>query len=211
MLAFTLGLLLAFGQSSAIGPVNAESLRRGLRGGFRPALAVQLGSCLGDGVWALAALAGLGALFTLPLMAVGGTLLGAALLLWLAASGWRETVVLVSEPGGVMRHGARLPAFWAGVVLSVVNPGSAAFWLGVGATLLASRLPVTGPTTLGQFALGYYLALLIWSFSFAALSWQAGLRLSTRVQLVIQRGVALVLAGLAALSLTALARRALAD
>ncbi len=37
----------------------SETLRRGLTGGFRPALLVQLGSLIGDAVWALLGLTGL--------------------------------------------------------------------------------------------------------------------------------------------------------
>ncbi|WP_215201023.1 LysE family transporter, partial [Escherichia coli] len=39
--------------------VFSETLRRGLTGGFRPALLVQLGSLIGDAVWALLGLTGL--------------------------------------------------------------------------------------------------------------------------------------------------------
>ena len=52
MVALVLGVALSFGQCLSVGPVNAEALRRGLRGGFRAALAVELGSCVGDGLWA---------------------------------------------------------------------------------------------------------------------------------------------------------------
>ena len=51
-LAFGLGLVL----NAAPGPVFAETVRQGTRGGFRLALAVQLGSLVGDGVWALVGL-----------------------------------------------------------------------------------------------------------------------------------------------------------
>jgi chemosensory pili system protein ChpE len=207
MLALLLGVALSFGQCLAVGPVNAEALRRGLRGGFRAALAVELGSCLGDGLWAALAFLGLGALFTIPLMDAAGSALGVLLLGYLAVQGWREAAPISAEPSQVVAESGRLPAFWAGMVLSVVNPGSAAFWVGVGATVLASHLPVVGPTTLLQFAAGYYAALVAWSFGFAALAWQMGLRLPTATQLWIQRAVALLLGALAGLSLYGLARR----
>jgi excisionase family DNA binding protein len=49
----------------APGPVFAATLRHGVRGGFRPALAVQIGSLVGDALWAVLGLAGVGLLATL--------------------------------------------------------------------------------------------------------------------------------------------------
>src|SRR5262249_8735620 len=170
-------------------------------------VAAARGPFLGDGLGAALAFLGLGALFTIPLMDAVGSALGVVLLGYLAVQGWREASPLSVEPSQIVAESGRLPAFWAGMVLSVVNPGSAAFWVGVGATVLASHLPVVGPTTLLQFAAGYYAALVVWSCGFAALAWQMGLRLPIATQLWIQRSVALLLGALAGLSLYGLARR----
>jgi threonine/homoserine/homoserine lactone efflux protein len=206
MIALVLGFLLALGQCLALGPVNTEALRRGLKDGFRASLAVELGSCFGDGLWAALAFAGLGALLTVQFMDVVGALLGVALLGWLAAQGWREAAVTV-EPAGALQQRSNLPPFWAGILLGVVNPGSAAFWIGVGATLLSTHLPQAGPAALAQFAAGYYAALLLWSVGFSLIVWQMGLRLPGRVQLYVQRAAAALLAAFACLSLENLARR----
>jgi hypothetical protein len=61
LLASGLGIVV----NAAPGAVFAESLRRGMRGGFRGAFAVQVGSLVGDAVWAILGLAGVGALFLL--------------------------------------------------------------------------------------------------------------------------------------------------
>jgi threonine/homoserine/homoserine lactone efflux protein len=106
-----------------------------------------------------------------------------------------------------LQQRANLPPFWAGALLSVVNPGSAAFWIGVGATLLATHLPATGPAALAQFAAGYYAALLAWSLSFSLLVWQLGLRLPGRVQVIVQRAAAVLLAVFACISLVNTLRR----
>src|SRR4028118_2062291 len=60
--AFFLGLLF----NAMPGAVFAESLRRGLRGGFGPAFAVQAGSLAGDLVWAVLGVLGAAALFPPP-------------------------------------------------------------------------------------------------------------------------------------------------
>lgn len=207
MLVVAIGFLLAIGQCLTVGPVNAEALRRGLTGGFRAALAVELGSCIGDGLWAALALAGLGTLFAFQVMDVAGTLAGATLLGWLAIRGWQEAALAVMDPTATRGQHTRLPAFWAGALLGIANPSSAAFWAGLGATLLAGGLPVHGAGALIQFASGYYVALLFWCFVFAAAVWQAGLRLPVWVQIWLQRAVACLLGLFAVVSLMSMLRR----
>ena len=55
-MAFLLGLIF----NAAPGAVFAETIRRGVDGGYRPALAVQIGSLAGDAAWALLGPAGIG-------------------------------------------------------------------------------------------------------------------------------------------------------
>lgn len=207
MLVAALGLALALGQCFAVGPVNAEALRRGLRSGFGAALAVEIGSCFGDGLWAALAFTGLSALLALPFMDLAASVAGFVLLGYLAVQSWRGAKPVVFDPSLLDARPSDLPGVWAGLLLSVVNPGSAAFWVGVGATVLASHLPVVGPSTLIQFAAGYYAALVGWSFAFSALAWQLGRRLPTPAQVGIQRAVSIFLGALAAFSLVAAARR----
>lgn len=206
MLAILLGMVLSLGQCLAVGPVNAEALRRGLKGGFRAALLVELGSCFGDGLWAVLAFTGLSALLALPFMDLAGSVLGFILLAWLAIQGWRDARSLTIDPGRLARQTSELPGLWAGLLLGVVNPGSAVFWVGVGATVLASRLPDLGPTTLLEFAIGYYIALLGWSFGFSAFAWQLGQRLSPAAQVWIHRSIAVFMGALAGFSLMAVTR-----
>jgi chemosensory pili system protein ChpE len=199
MVELVLGFALALGQCAAVGPVNLEALRRGIRGGFWRALEVEAGSILGDGLWALLALAGAGALAATEAAKAWSGLVGAVLLGWLAWRGWHEAIP-APEPGGEERlHGRR--GFWVGALLAVVNPGSAAFWAGVGATLLATRLPERGRGALLLFALGYYAALLLWSVAFAGIVGQARRWLPPRYLRLAQRVLALLLGVLALVAL----------
>ena len=75
-----IAVLLALAYCAAPGPVLAEAARRGLKSGFRAALAVELGSLAGDALWiglmfaGAAALAGAGGI-RLAAGAVGGLFL----------------------------------------------------------------------------------------------------------------------------------------
>ena len=75
--AFALGLLF----NAAPGAVFAETIKVGVRGGFRPAFAVQLGSLAGDALWALLGLVGVGLLLQLEAVRLPVGLAGVAYLL----------------------------------------------------------------------------------------------------------------------------------
>lgn len=62
---------------------------RGARGGFRPALSVQLGSLAGDALWAVLGLAGVGLLAQAESLRVPVGVAGVLYLLWLAIDSWR--------------------------------------------------------------------------------------------------------------------------
>src|SRR5262245_32803052 len=157
MLAIMLGLAYV----ASPGPVNIETLRCGLSGGFRVALALQLGSLLGDLFWASLALAGVGLLLT---HAAAQTILGiagTALLVYLGCSAlhsWR-TLAAVASPAGDPTAQARPAApaawrmAWMGAAMATANPFGPAFWLSIGGAMGhgAQQHPVT---FLGGFFLG---------------------------------------------------------
>jgi threonine/homoserine/homoserine lactone efflux protein len=112
------------------GAVNAEALRRGLRGGFGAALLVQLGAVAGRVVWAALALAGTGTLAGAGPMRFGLAALGAMLILrtaWntLATPPDHSSALNGSRP---VLHGE----FAAGFILSLTNPLALVFWSGLG-------------------------------------------------------------------------------
>src|SRR5207253_5934788 len=85
--AFVLGFVF----NATPGPVFAETVRQGIRGGFRSAFAVQVGSLAGDALWAAIGLIGVGLL--LQLESLRFPISGASIvyLLWLAWSSWRAS------------------------------------------------------------------------------------------------------------------------
>ena len=94
-MAFGLGLLF----NAAPGAVFAETIRRSLDGGYRPALAVQFGSLVGDAVWAILGLAGIGILLQSDALRVPVGIGGALYLAWLAYESWRDSAGTPPEPG----------------------------------------------------------------------------------------------------------------
>ena len=162
--AFGLGLLF----NAAPGPVFAATVQVGVRGGFKCALAVQLGSIVGDGVWAVLGLAGVGVLLQLTSLRLAIGVASIAYLLWLAWQSWgasREEFSLHAQPGN---HDTRR-AWRTGALLSLTNPQNLAYWAAIGSVLGA--LGIDEPTfrDYAVYFAGFMLSSVVWAFLFAAL------------------------------------------
>ncbi len=148
-----LGLGLAFCASP--GALNAEALRRGLGRGFSSAFLVEVGSLIGDATWAVIGLSGAAYLAKYHLASIALAGVGSALLFWLAfhalRDAWQGTR---PPPRPESRHGD----FAAGALISLTNPYSVAFWMGLGGavSLIGSGRPLVTQYAafLGAFMLG---------------------------------------------------------
>lgn len=123
---FLAALLFGFAFNVSPGAVFSETLRRGLTGGFRPALLVQLGSLIGDAVWALLGLTGLALLLGYEQVRIPLTLACAAYLAWLGVQGLRDawSPPLAAEDAGEQGRNA----FGAGAAISLSNPKNVVYW-----------------------------------------------------------------------------------
>jgi chemosensory pili system protein ChpE len=162
--AFGLGLLF----NAAPGPVFAATVQVGVRGGFKPALAVQVGSIVGDGVWAILGLTGVGVLLQLEGLRLGIGAAGVAYLLWLAWQSWRasreEFVVGAPATPADTRRAWRL-----GVALSLTNPQNVAYWAAIGSALAALGIDEPTFADYAVYFAGFMLSSVVWAFVFAAL------------------------------------------
>lgn len=127
MVALWLGLVF----NAAPGAVFSESLRRGIRGGFGPAFAVQAGSLMGDAVWAVLGLAGVGTLFAVPALRVPLTVAGCLLLAWLGVAGLRDALARKGPDPLAEPYGKRdRKAMAVGAGMSLANPWNIIYWSG---------------------------------------------------------------------------------
>lgn len=168
-LAVAAGLGLAY--ASAPGAVNAETIRRGVSQGFRPALLVQVGSLLGDVGWAVLALAGLAVVLRDTGLRAALGVAGSLLLLWFAWSAIRGAATPSGEPEAesqVVRARA-LGSFGVGILFSVANPFGPVFWLGVGGGLAAGGFVDLGAGGALAFIAAFTLGALAWAVGVSAL------------------------------------------
>ena len=114
------------------GPVNAEATRRGLNHGFGSALTVQLGSLVGDVLWAILGLTGAVMVLQRDSLAIALGLVGAGFLFTLARSAFRGALGK-GENASTSTGGN---GWKVGIMFSLANPAGIAFWSGVGGGML---------------------------------------------------------------------------
>ena len=194
--AFGLGLVF----NAAPGPVFAATLRHGVRGGFRPALAVQLGSLVGDALWAVLGLAGVGLLATLESLRLPIGMAGALYLLWLARDAWVASK-LEFTLDGTAESGANDAALRSGMLLSLTNPQNVGYWAALGSALGAVGVHEPRSADYAVFFAGFMLSSIVWALVFAAIvDWALG-RAGSRWARVTYRLCAILFLALALTSL----------
>ncbi|MDP9913018.1 chemosensory pili system protein ChpE/L-lysine exporter family protein LysE/ArgO [Variovorax boronicumulans] len=156
--AFFLGLVF----NAAPGAVFAETVRQGMQGGFRPAFAVQIGSLVGDALWAVLGLAGAGMLMQIDALRWPLGIAGVLYLLWLATDSWRaakrDTTIDGSQPAPAGR------ALRSGVVLSVTNPQNLAYWAALGSAMAGLGMNEPTASQYTVFFAGFMTASVFWCF-----------------------------------------------
>jgi threonine/homoserine/homoserine lactone efflux protein len=162
-------LLISFGLGIAFaappGIVTAETIRRGLIGGFWSALAVGVGSLIGDAVYAVLALGGLATLTQRPGTQLAIGLAGGVILFILAWSAWRAKL---PEANQTLAAGERRSAFLSGAALSLTNPWALAFWIGFGGVLLTAG--IQNPTReMSLFLIAFLSGAMLWGVVLAGL------------------------------------------
>ncbi len=169
-----IGILMGIAFAAPPGAVTAETFRRGAHGGFPVAISVQMGSLIGDAMYAVLALAGLAALAENPAMQIALGAFGAMFLLYLAWSSFVSARVPVTiNLSGSLRENLtgfdQRNAFVSGMLISLTNPWAIAFWLPLGSALATNGVANADMQAIAIFFASFMLGSAIWAFALAAI------------------------------------------
>jgi threonine/homoserine/homoserine lactone efflux protein len=158
---------LGFAYAAAPGAVNTEAIRRGFIHGAGSTLFVEIGSLLGDSLWALLALTGVALLAQHLAVQIVLGIAGGCFLLRMGWSALHDALVPPHAPTGqaVRTRGD----FATGVFFGLANPFGLAFWSGLGSSVL-----VAGASGLhfALFFIGFFCGAVLWCLVLAlALRW----------------------------------------
>ena len=191
--AFLLGVVF----NAAPGAILAESIRRGLKGGFAPALAIQIGSLVGDALWVVLGLSGAAFLISIPYVQTPLAIIGALLLAYLAYESFKDGRKPLPKLDEVSTANQNKVALLTGASLSISNPLNITYWAALGGTI--STLTTENPTTehFVVFISGFMLSSVIWCFVAAGAIGIMRKRLNTALWKILNYGCGI---GLGALS-----------
>ena len=185
------GLIMGFVYAATPGPVNVETVRRGVNGGFLDSLAIQAGTSVGRILYALLALFGAGVLLQGATLQLAMGVFGVTVLFYLGLTAIRDgrtgMVPTKIKPTG---SEPAMQAFWTGAVLSLANPLAVVFWLSIGSRMVHDPL-LDGPSFLTGFFAGCITASLF--IAVFASMWVS--KLSSRVMVMVSYVCGIVLIG----------------
>ena len=127
------GFLLGWSVAWPPGPINAESARRCLAGGFWAGFSLLLGACSGDALWAVLVALGIGVLFVAPLARSAMGFVSVALLVALSLvflrGAWRALRAPRPAVAETPRFNSRRAGYLLGAGMALTSPWNVAFWL----------------------------------------------------------------------------------
>ncbi|WP_445491021.1 LysE family transporter [Niallia sp. 03133] len=161
-------ILLGLSLAAPIGPVNAAQLNKGLRSGFFHSWLIGLGSMSADIVYMIAVYIGLAQFLEFPIIKTFLWLFGGFVLIYTGIES------LVSSENHLTRTSSNkesaFHSYRTGFLMSLSNPLTIVFWLGVYGSVLANSAQKYGTAQMLLYSCSILLGLFIWDITMATLS-----------------------------------------
>lgn len=161
-------ILLGLSLAAPIGPVNAAQMDRGIRSGFWNAWVLGLGSLTADLVFLGVVFFGTIHFLEAPLIKTFLWLFGSFVLIYSGIDAFKGSGQLVDTRAGNPESLAK--SFGTGFFLSLSNPLSIMFWLGIYGSVLAETAELYGTKELLLYTSAIILGLILWDFAMALLA-----------------------------------------
>ncbi len=189
-------IFLGLSLSAPLGPINAAQLDKGLRGGFWHAWAVGLGAISADIIYMLLVYFGMIHLLDAPFVKAFLWLFGFFVLVYTGVDSIRNTgEITAMEMRG--SEASLFRSYLSGFLMSLFNPLSILFWLGIYGSILAKAASEYPMQQLLLYSGAIVLGILLWDVTMAAASSIFRKLLTVRVLRVISvlSGLSLIVFG----------------
>jgi len=172
---FTSGFLLSLSLCLDIGVANIAMITLAMQRGYFQGFALGLGTCVGDLIYAVLALAGMTVLLQYETVRWVLWIGGSALLIYFAAKMihaaiHHSTTLATAEEAD---RGSPRKEFLRGIFLAMSSPSAILWFAAVGGTLIA-RFGGGGIANSGLFLAGFFCAGLLWTLSLCLAATQGG-------------------------------------
>jgi L-lysine exporter family protein LysE/ArgO len=161
-------ILLGLSLAIPIGPVNAAQLDKGIKGGFFSAWLVGLGAILADGIYMIVVYLGVVHVIDTPFIKTFLWLFGSFVLVYTGIES-----MISAKKIGAMKQRNREPlskSFFSGFMMSITNPLTILFWLGIYGSVLANTASIYGTKELILYSSAIFIGLLTWDITMAAVA-----------------------------------------
>ncbi|WP_102348563.1 LysE family transporter [Bacillus sp. Marseille-P3661] len=160
-------ILLGLSLAAPIGPINAAQLDKGIKYGFLHAWLVGVGAVVADAIYMLIVYLGVVQFISTPFMKTFLWLFGSFVLLYSGIESiyGANKINLVNNR---REDESKLKTFFSGFFMSLTNPLSILFWLGIYGSVLAQTTVTYGPSKLILYSSAIFIGLLIWDIAMAS-------------------------------------------
>jgi L-lysine exporter family protein LysE/ArgO len=161
-------VLLGLSLAAPIGPVNAAQLDKGIKHGFLSSWLVGVGAFVADGIYMVAVYIGVVNFLETSFMQTFLWLFGSFVLIYTGVES-----IMSAGPHISRINKSREPlykSFLSGFFISISNPLTILFWLGIYGSVLAKTAASSSQEQLILYSLAIFLGLLIWDVTMAAIS-----------------------------------------
>jgi len=159
-----LGLTLA----APIGPVNAAQLDKGIKSGFFHAWLVGLGAMLADVIYMVAVFLGVVQFLEIPIVKTFLWSFGFFVLVYTGIESIISAGKIVSNNRG--SSDTSIKSFFSGFFISISNPLTILFWLGIYGSVLAKTSSEYDQVHLLAYSLAIIIGLLMWDIAMASVA-----------------------------------------
>ncbi|AZS15188.1 LysE family translocator [Paenibacillus motobuensis] len=158
-------LLLGLSLAAPIGPINAAQMDRGIKGGFLHAWLVGLGAMVADGIFMLLVYFGVIHFLNIPFMKTFLLLFGFFILTYIGV----ESLLTVGKTGMETRGGneSHVKSFSAGFIMSISNPLSILFWMGIYGSVLADMIAKYDAKRVLLYSCAIMAGIMLWDVAMA--------------------------------------------
>lgn len=161
-------VFLGLSLSAPIGPINAAQLDKGIKKGFWHAWLFGLGAVLADILYMVLVYLGVVHFLSTPFMQTFLWLFGAFVLMYTGIESLiNARKVTISKQ---KKDDTLLSSIFSGFLMSLSNPMSILFWLGIYGSVLVKTASDYGTADLFVFSFAIILGVLIWDFTMAGMA-----------------------------------------
>ncbi|ARK30634.1 LysE family transporter [Halalkalibacter krulwichiae] len=160
-----LGLSLA----APIGPVNAAQLDRGIKSGFLHAWLVGLGATVADAIYMLFVFIGVVQFIEVPIIQTFLWAFGFFVLVYTGIESISGAGRISVDSRSTTKD-SEMKSFFSGFFMSLFNPLTILFWLGIFGSILAKTVTTYGTSQVIMYSAAIFIGITVWDITMAALA-----------------------------------------